>query len=175
MAERKTERPRRTNPTHALAVTREWSCLLRRRASCPPRRRGRHGRGAPATCAPRGPAPSAGFGSSAPAGRDGRSRGQTSWFAEPRRSAAEGGEGASDSRKPRAGGGGRRHRAFPRFHPLRAARARVRVLPGEVTPPLSPGRPETAGALAGRLGAGFMVMNRPRPFAASVKCTQIRL
>lgn len=54
----------------------------------------------PATCAPRGPAPSAGFGSSAPAGRDGRSRGQTSWFAEPRRSAAEGGEGASDSRKP---------------------------------------------------------------------------
>lgn len=27
-------------------------------------------------------------------------------------------EGASDSRKPRAGGGGRRHRAFPRFHPL---------------------------------------------------------
>lgn len=100
MAERKTERPRRTNPTHALAVTREWSCLLRRRASCPPRRRGRHGRGAPATCAPRGPAPSAGFGSSAPAGRDGRSRGQTSWFAEPRRSAAEGEEGASDSRKP---------------------------------------------------------------------------
>lgn len=86
--------------------------------SRPPRRRGRHGRGAPATCAPRGPAPSAGFGSSAPAGRDGRSRGQTSWFAEPRRSAAEGGEGASDSRKPRAGGGGRRHRAFPRFHPL---------------------------------------------------------
>lgn len=68
--------------------------------SRPPRRRGRHGHGAPATCAPRGPAPSAGFGSSAPAGRDGRSRGQTSWFAEPRRSAAEGGEGASDSRKP---------------------------------------------------------------------------
>lgn len=65
--------------------------------------------------------------------------------------------------------------AFPRFHPLRAARARVRVLPGEVTPPLSPGRPETAGALAGRLGAGFMVMNRPRPFAAYVKCTLIRL
>lgn len=174
MAERKTERPSRTNATHALAVTREWSCLLRRRGAA--RRAGGDGTAA----APRRPAPHAA-----------RRRALVSAPLHPPAAMAAHGDRLRGSRSlgdppPRAGkvplthgNPSRRRRPaasrFPALPPLRAARARVRVLPGEVTPPLSPGRPETAGALAGRLGAGFMVMNRPRPFAAYVKCTQIRL